>query len=83
MSCALCHIHVYGLGINSLSVYKVNVDKLKELEPDFIVTQDQCDVCAVSFSEVEDIVKEYFNQKTKIICCKAFMKQLNLLFLEQ
>ena len=53
--------------INSLSVYKVDVDKLKELEPDFIVTQDQCEVCAVSFSEVEDFVKEHLNQKTKII----------------
>ena len=53
--------------INSLSVYKIDVDKLKELEPDFIVTQDQCEVCAVSFSEVEDFVKEHLNQKTKII----------------
>ena len=52
--------------INSLSVYKVDVDKLKELEPDFIVTQDQCEVCAVSFSEVEDFVKKYLNQKQKL-----------------
>ena len=52
---------------NSLSVYKVNIEKLKELNPDFIITQAHCDVCAVSFSEVKNIVKKYFNRKTKII----------------
>ena len=52
---------------NSLSVYKVNVQKLKKLNPDYIVTQAHCEVCAVSFSEVEDIVKKYLNKKTKII----------------
>ena len=52
---------------NSLSVYKVDVEKLKNLDPDFIVTQAHCEVCAVSFSEVEDIVSKHLNQKTKII----------------
>ena len=52
---------------NSLSVYKVNVQKLKKLNPDFIVTQAHCEVCAVSFSEVEEIVEKYLNKKTKII----------------
>jgi len=45
----------------------VNVQKLKKLNPDYIVTQAHCEVCAVSFSEVEDIVKKYLNKKTKII----------------
>ena len=35
---------------NSLSVYKVDVPKLKQLNPDFIITQAHCEVCAVSFS---------------------------------
>ena len=52
---------------NSLSVYKVDVQKLKELNPDFIITQAHCEVCAVSFSEVKNIVNKYFNRKTKII----------------
>ena len=52
---------------NSLSVYKVDIQKLKELDPDFIITQAHCDVCAVSFSEVKNIVNKYFNRKTKII----------------
>jgi iron complex transport system substrate-binding protein len=52
---------------NSLSVYKVDVSKLKELNPDYIITQAHCEVCAVSFSEVENIVSENLNKNTKII----------------
>ena len=52
---------------NSLSVYKVNVSKLKELNPDYIITQAHCEVCAVSFSEVENIVSKNLSKNTKII----------------
>ena len=51
----------------SLSVYKVDIKQLKKLNPDFIVTQAHCDVCAVSFSEVENIAKEHLGKNTKII----------------
>ena len=51
----------------SLSVYKVNIDELKKLNPDFIVTQSHCEVCAVSFSEVENITKKHLGKNTKII----------------
>jgi len=52
---------------NSLSVYKVNVPKLKELDPNYIITQAHCEVCAVSLSEVENIVSKNLNKNTKII----------------
>ena len=52
---------------NSLSVYKVDVKKLKELKPDYIITQAHCEVCAVSLSEVENIVSKNLNENTKII----------------
>jgi iron complex transport system substrate-binding protein len=52
---------------NSLSVYKVDVARLKELNPDYIVTQAHCEVCAVSFAEVENIVSKNLNKNTKII----------------
>jgi len=51
----------------SLSVYKVHVDELKKLNPDFIVTQSHCEVCAVSFSEVESITNKHLGKNTKII----------------
>ena len=52
---------------NSLSVYKVDIKELKKLEPDVVITQAHCEVCAVSLSEVEEIVAKHLNEKTKII----------------
>jgi iron complex transport system substrate-binding protein len=40
----------------SLSVYRVDAERLRELEPDVIVTQAQCEVCAVSLRDVERAV---------------------------
>jgi iron complex transport system substrate-binding protein len=36
-----------------LSVYRVDVDRLRELQPDFILTQTQCAVCAVTPRDLE------------------------------
>ncbi len=49
------------------SVYKVDADLLKELSPDFIVTQQQCEVCAVSFEEVHRVACEYLETDAQII----------------
>ncbi len=38
---------------DGLSVYRVDDDALRALAPDVIVTQDHCEVCAVSLSDVE------------------------------
>lgn len=45
---------VRALVADGLSVYRVDVAALRELRPDVIVTQDHCEVCAVSLSDVED-----------------------------
>ncbi len=37
----------------ALSVYRVDVELLRSVKPDVIVTQSQCDVCAVSLRDVE------------------------------
>ncbi len=37
----------------SLSVYRVDADLLEQLQPTHIITQSQCEVCAVSFKDVE------------------------------
>ena len=42
---------------DGLSVYRLKTDLLRDLKPDLIVTQDQCEVCAVSVSEVERAVQ--------------------------
>jgi iron complex transport system substrate-binding protein len=38
---------------DGLAVYSVDAEALRALEPDVILTQDQCDVCAVSLADVE------------------------------
>ena len=40
-----------------LSIYRINTDILQSLQPDLIITQDQCHVCAVSLPEVEEAVR--------------------------
>jgi len=52
---------------NNLSVYHVKTAILSELQPDVIVTQTQCDVCAVSFTEVEQALKETLNIQPTVI----------------
>ena len=52
---------------NSLSIYAINENVLKELKPDLIITQSQCDVCAVSFADVELVLKKKLGIDPKII----------------
>jgi iron complex transport system substrate-binding protein len=40
------------------SIYELDVDLLHELEPDLIVTQALCQVCAVSYEDVRAIAEE-------------------------
>ena len=47
----------------SLSVYEVKSDLLKELEPDVIITQSHCSVCAVSLKDVEKCLSKFINKK--------------------
>ncbi|MGB7085607.1 MAG: cobalamin-binding protein [Phormidesmis sp.] len=50
------HQRVSELLASALSVYRVNTAVLAGLQPTHIVTQAQCEVCAVSLSEVEQAV---------------------------
>jgi iron complex transport system substrate-binding protein len=43
----------------SLSIYKVDVEKIKALKPTHIITQSQCAVCAVSTDELQEALNEY------------------------
>ncbi len=48
---------VEGIVMQGLSVYDININQLKVLNPDIILTQDQCEVCAVSLSDVVKATK--------------------------
>lgn len=51
----------------ALSVYRVDADKLRQLRPDVIVTQVQCEVCAVSLKDVEQAVCSWVESRPKIV----------------
>ena len=50
-----------------LSVYEIDEETLRSLAPDFIVTQTQCEVCAVSEQDVERAVREWLDGQGEIV----------------
>ena len=50
-----------------LSVYRVDSEKLKALRPDVIVTQIQCEVCAVSEKDVRQAVCDWTGLAPRIV----------------
>ncbi len=52
---------------DSASVYRVFAEVLNRLKPDLIVTQSQCDVCAVSLRDVEAAVCELVDSHPQVV----------------
>ena len=52
---------------SGLSVYEVNTYLLKDLAPDLIITQAQCEACAVSLNDVKEAVSDWVGNKPDII----------------
>ncbi|HKY64426.1 MAG TPA: cobalamin-binding protein [bacterium] len=61
---------VKGLVERGLSIYRVEAERLKSLKPDFIVTQSQCEVCAVSESELEKALGDWIGGSARIVSLK-------------
>lgn len=61
------HDRVTDLLQSALSVYQVKTDVLQTLKPTHILTQDQCEVCAVSLSDVEASVESITGVSPHII----------------
>jgi iron complex transport system substrate-binding protein len=52
---------------DALSVYRVFPDVLQQLEPTHIITQTQCEVCAVSLRDVEEAVCQIIGSQPRIV----------------
>lgn len=50
-----------------LSVYRVDEEQLATLNPDVIITQDHCEVCAASVDEVKEAVKSRLGDHVEVI----------------
>jgi iron complex transport system substrate-binding protein len=53
-----------------LSVYQVDADRLKEIDPNIIITQDHCEVCAVSTKDLEAAVCDWMGENVNVISLK-------------
>ena len=54
-----------------LSLYAVDLERLRALEPDLIVTQAQCDVCAVSMPQLEAALDEWVGGAPQVVSMTA------------
>lgn len=58
---------VQSLIQEALSIYKIKIEVLQQLQPTHIITQDQCDVCAVNLPEVEQAIAHLADSHPKVI----------------
>ena len=49
------------------SVYRIHEHKLKELKPDIIITQSQCEICAVSMPDIKKVINYLVGNKPHIV----------------
>lgn len=49
------------------SVYTIDAELLERLAPDVVITQTQCEVCAVSFAEVERVVCDQLHSSATVV----------------
>jgi iron complex transport system substrate-binding protein len=52
---------------DALAVYDLDADKLEALNPEVIVTQDLCDVCAVSLKDVEAAAAHLLGDHVRVV----------------
>ena len=58
---------VKALVRDGLSVYRVDAERLRELAPDVILTQDQCEVCAASLADVEEALGDWSDSQPRVV----------------
>lgn len=52
---------------DALSLNRIRPDVVDELRPDLIITQAQCEVCAVSLKEVEEAVSRMIGSRPRVL----------------
>ena len=55
---------------DAIAVYEVDLEALREARPDVVVTQDLCDVCAVSLDDVHVALRELAREDVRIVSLK-------------
>ena len=52
---------------NGLSLYDLDVERLRALRPDVVITQDLCKVCAVALDEVQAALAELAGREVELV----------------
>jgi len=52
---------------SALSIFNIDQNKLHDLQPSHIITQDQCKVCAISLEQLESELGQLLKNQVKII----------------
>ena len=61
------HASVKALLERGLAIYEIDLALLASLQPDVILTQDQCAVCAVPLSQVEAAARQAMAREVAIV----------------
>lgn len=56
----------------ALSVYDVDAELIQSLDPTHIITQTQCEVCAVSLADVERTLQAEYNTHAKVVSLEPY-----------
>jgi len=67
MSSMAIDVKVKEILADALSVYTVKREVIKHLSPDVVITQAQCEVCAVSLKDVEEALESYLDKMAVIV----------------
>lgn len=67
LSSADIDVKVKEILTDALSFYTIKRDVIKQLQPDVVITQAQCEVCAVSLPEVEKALENYLDKPSQIV----------------
>ncbi|HEY0244549.1 MAG TPA: cobalamin-binding protein [Mucilaginibacter sp.] len=67
LSSAAIDVKVKEILADALSVYTIKREQIKQLAPDIVLTQAQCEVCAVSLKDVEEALENYLDKQARIV----------------
>ncbi|MBT3475734.1 ABC transporter substrate-binding protein [bacterium] len=59
------------------SIYLLDIEAINKIEPDFIITQDLCEVCAISSSQIEEILLKLSKKPEIITTSPRSIKEIN------
>jgi iron complex transport system substrate-binding protein len=65
------HRGVEQLVRENISVYRVDAELLRRLAPTHVVTQVQCEVCAVSLDDVRDALADWSGQRPNLVALSS------------